>query len=77
MQKERRSNLQRVCTEKLLVASWLAVGVGKAGSFLGQQTSVTAGWLRARFSDRHVLEPKTQGLVVVLLLFLPGGEVIK
>lgn len=40
-QKE-RSNFWRGCTEKVLAASGLALGRGKAGNFLGQQTSTMA-----------------------------------
>jgi len=35
---KRRSNLQRVCTEKLLVVLGLALGIGKAGSSRGSRS---------------------------------------
>lgn len=55
----RRSNLQRVCIEKLLLALGLALGRSKAAAFLGQQLSSIAGWpcacslLSVSCSPRH------------------------
>lgn len=59
LQKE-RSNLQRGCTEKVLAASGLALGTGKAGNFPGQQTFTMAIW-PCTYSPLSVC--KTQDLV--------------